>query len=147
MNAETERKPAAAGRARWIAAGFVGAVAASIVTVIWTGLMVEGRPGEFDAGFRSVTLVVGEVRPIELIFDSPAAHAAAGFALDLPAPLGLAAGEAATRTVELVPGTNVITVTVRAQAAGSGYLEARLTGDEPIALERVFVTVESADQI
>lgn len=148
MNAQTEKRAAGMGRAYWIAAGFLGAFAASIVTVIWTGLMVEGRPEEFDAGFRSVTMTVGETRSIDLIFDSPAAHAAAGLSLDLPDSVELAPGEAfdvARRTVELVPGNNVVMVTVRARAAGSGYLEARLSGDEPIALERVFITVEATD--
>ena len=72
MKPETEKGAAGEGRARWVAAGFLGAFAASILTVIWTGLMVEGRPEEFDAGFRSVTMAAGEARAIELIFDVPA---------------------------------------------------------------------------
>ena len=35
---------------RWIAVGFIGAFALSILTVIYTGLNVEGVLGEFDAG-------------------------------------------------------------------------------------------------
>lgn len=145
MNSQSEKSPAGAGRARWIAAGFVGAFAASVLTVIYTGLMVEGRPGEFDAGFRSITLAPGETREIELRFESPAAFETAQLRLSLPGILEPAGrGDAAAsleRTVAVAPGANVYAVSVRALAAGGGYLEARLTGEAPIALERVFVTV------
>jgi hypothetical protein len=47
------------------------------------------------------------------------------------------------RVVSLVSGTNIITVEVRGRTAGSDYLIARVSAAEPIALERVFLTVES----
>jgi hypothetical protein len=150
MNQQTGKKAGGESRARWIAAGFLGAFAASILTVIWTGLMVEGRPEEFDSGFRSVTMTTGETRSIELIFDSPIAHAEAELRIELPDALEPADGSteaAVRRLVELAPGTNVFTVIVRARAEGSGYLQARLSDDGPVALERVFVTVEPADSI
>jgi hypothetical protein len=142
MNTETE-KPAS--MARWIAAGFLGAFAASIVTVIYTGLMVEGSRSEFDVGFRSVTMTIGQTRRIDLRFDSPQPEESALLIVELPDMLEFAGGgvEATSeRGVRLVAGMNVIAVEVRGQMVGSDYLIARVSGTEPIALERVFVTVE-----
>jgi hypothetical protein len=143
MNTETE-KPA--GKAYWIAAGFLGAFAASILTVIYTGLMVEGSPSEFDAGFRSVTMKIGETRRIDLRFESLLPEANARLVVELPDELEYAEGGTAgtlERVVSLVSGTNIITVEVRGRTAGSDYLIARVSAAEPIALERVFLTVES----
>jgi len=144
MNTESEKSPAASGRVRWIAAGFLGAFAASVLTVIYTGLMVEGSRSEFDVGFRSVSLAPGEARSIELIFHSPLPVERARLTVELPPVLSFAGDGPAgvpERTVPLEPGTNVFTVDVRGRSAGSGYLQARLAADEPIAVERVFITV------
>jgi hypothetical protein len=144
MNTESEKHTDGAGRARWIAAGFVGAFAASVLTVIYTGLMVEGSRSDFDAGFRSVTMTIGESRVLELFFDSPLPLANARLEVSLPDMLGFAEGAGGTsqsESVDLVVGRNVLSVEVRAHAAGSAYLVARVFGEEPVALERVFVTV------
>jgi len=144
MNTDSGQRAARSGRATWIAAGFLGAFAASVLTVIYTGLMVEGSRTEFDAGFRSVTLGTGEVRRIELYFDSPAPAADARLIVELPPVVVPAAGAAAgsiERSVEVEPGRNVFAIEVSGRAPGSGYLEARLVAGAPLALERVFVTV------
>jgi hypothetical protein len=130
-----------AGRANWIAAGFVGAFAASIFTVIYTGLNVEGTSAEFDSGFRSVTLAPGERRSIELQFDSPAAYPEATLDLTLPPMLEIAAPTGARWPVAVVPGPNTFPVVVNAGETGSGYIVARLQADVPVGLYRVFVTV------
>jgi hypothetical protein len=137
-------KDAKPRRASWIAAGFIGAFAASIFTVIYTGLNVEGTSAEFDAGFRSVTLAPGERRTIELEFESPAAHPEATLEISLPPMLELTAGPAGDgrrRPVALAPGGNTLTVEVAAVETGSGYIVARVEAGAPVGLYRVFVTV------
>lgn len=128
-------------RARWIAAGFIGAFAASIFTVIYTGLNVEGTTAEFDAGFRSVTLAPGERREIELTFESSAAYPESMLELTLPPMLELATANGARQPVAVAPGANRFTVEVRAVEAGSGYIVARVRADVPVGLDRIFVTV------
>jgi len=144
MNTESEMSSATRGRGNWIAAGFIGAFAASVLTVIYTGLMVEGSRSGFDVGFRSVSLAPGEARSIDLIFHAPQPVTRAQLSVELPPVLSFAGdGSAGTpeQIVRLEPGTNTFSVDVRGLSAGSGYLQARLTADEPIAVERVFVTV------
>jgi len=144
MDRGQEEKSRQANRARWIAAGFVGAFAASIFTVIYTGLNVEGTSAEFDAGFRSVTLAPGERRTIELEFESAAAHPEATLEINLPPMLELApsaAGDGGRRPVALMPGGNTLTVEVAAVETGSGYIVARVEAGAPVGLYRVFVTV------
>lgn len=139
MKADSETARRGKSRARWIAAGFLVAFATSVLTVIFTGLMVEGSRGDFDAGFRSLTLRPGETRSIEFVFEAPAAAEAVRFELSLPAMLATVGPPPAT--IALRPGVNEIAVSIRAEAAGSGYLVARALGEEPLGLDRVFITV------
>lgn len=141
MDPILEPKPRRTDRARWIAAGFIGAFAASIFTVIYTGLNVEGSRADFDAGFRPVTLAPGEQRTIELVFDSPAAHPESTLDITLPPMLELAAGSEERSAVALVPGSNSFRVVIEAREPGSGYLVARVEAEQPVGLYRVFVTV------
>jgi hypothetical protein len=131
-------------KARWIAFGFLGAFATSVFTVIYTGLNVEGSRAEFDAGFRSVILTIGETRSVELQFESSRPVQDATLAVTLPDVVEFAEPSDRSGAIpvqEVVGGANSISVEIRAIAAGSGYLEARLQGDEPIGLYRVFLTV------
>jgi hypothetical protein len=141
MDSSDEPKPGRASRANWIAAGFLVAFAASVFTVIFTGLKAINTSPEFDSGFRSVTLAPGDVREIELMFDSPARYAAATLFVTLPSMLDFAEGSGEESSVGVVPGSNHFTVAVEAREAGSGYLIARVEADEPVGLYRVFVTV------
>jgi hypothetical protein len=141
------KQGASGGRLRWIAAGFVAAFAASVLTVIYTGLMVEGSRSDFDAGFRSVTLSVAETKTVELVFDSSVASPAATLGLALPESVALADApeqREATLPVTLGFGRNVYTVELVGLAPGGGYLIARLAAERPVGTERVFVTVTAA---
>jgi hypothetical protein len=116
----------------------------SVLTVIYTGLKVEGSRSEFDAGFHSVTMSVGELRTIEFSFDSPGIFPEARLEVSLPD--GLEAADSpgvrvAGKTVALRIGDNVLAFDVRAVSPGSGYLIGRVIGDEPIGLDRIFVTI------
>ena len=126
----------------WVAAGFIGAFAASVFTVIYTGLNVGGySSAEFDAGFRSVTMTVGDVRSIDLVFDSERAIEDATLSVALPAAVGLTGP--AERSLPMSAGENVVPVEVVARQPGSGYLVARVEADVPIGLYQVFLTVEA----
>ena len=144
MNADSGSRGQKFGMARWIAAGFVLAFAASIFTVIYTGLMVEGSRAEFDAGFRTLELRVGETGEARFFFASEIAVASATLELEMPGmlePVSPGGVAVASRQVAVVPGRNEFAVGLRAMAAGSGYVIARLSGDEPIGRDSVFVTV------
>jgi hypothetical protein len=144
MNEFSGSGPTRKRSARWIGAGFIGAFAASIGTVIYTGLNVEGSRAEYDADFRQLTMSVGEARRIDLVFESPAAFDAANLEIALPEVVRLAGGagdDATRRAVSLSAGENLVSVEVEATAAGRGFLEARVTADEPIRIERVYLTV------
>lgn len=145
MSAKPGEAAGLSGRARLVAAGFIGALIASVLTVIYTGLMVEGSPSDFDASFRSITLAVGDTREIELYFEADAAAPDATLELLLPAGIVELVGGATERPVALRPGDNRVAVTVRATAPGQGYLVARVGAATQIGLERVFVTVVAGD--
>ena len=136
-DASNPRKP------RWIAFGFLGAFAASILTVIYTGLSVEGVLGEFDAGFRPVTLAVGEVRTIDLVFDSDVEFPEATLGVTLPEMVQFSAQTEARTPAAVAAGSNTFRVDIEAMELGRGYLIARVENvdGEPIGLYRVFVTV------
>jgi len=144
MNEAANSRQRKARVAKWIAAGFLGAFATSVFTVIYTGLNVEGSSAEFDAGFRSVTMSVGERRTVDLVFEADAEYPDAWLELTLPDAVRIAGqkyAEAEPRSVAMVIGRNAIPVEIEAIAPGSGYLSARVEADEPIGVYRVFVTV------
>ena len=132
-------------KARWIAIGFIVAFATSVLTVIYTGLNVEGSRADFDVGFRSVTLSSGETRIVDLVFESEAAHPDGMLVITLPDAVaieGRSAGDAASIPVSVVIGENSFPVEIEAAAAGSGYLVGRLAAaGEGIGTYRVFMTV------
>lgn len=145
MNRDSQsREATGARRARWIAFGFVGAFAASVATVIYTGLMVEGSRSTFDAGFRSVTLALGETRTLVLEFEVETGFTGASLEVELPAMIeavGQPGARRITREVTVGNGANEYPLEVRAVAAGSDYVIGRIVAGEPVALERLFVTV------
>lgn len=145
MNAKSETDTRRPGRARWIAAGFLGALAASVLTVIYTGLMVESTPSEFHAGFRALTFNVGETREVEFFFETEAAWPMARLELTLPVGIVAPADGRLSRPVAAAAGSNRFVLELEGTGPGQGYVVARLVGEAPIALDRVFVTVVAAD--
>lgn len=141
MDSSHEPKPGRTSRANWIAAGFLAAFAASVFTVIFTGLKAINTNPEFDSGFRPVTLAPGDVQAIELVFESPALYAEATLYVTLPSMLDFAEGDSEQTPVAIVPGSNRFTIVVEAREVGRGYLIARVEAEEPVGLYRVFVTV------
>jgi hypothetical protein len=147
-NSGTEPKPRRWRAPSWIAFGFIGAFAASVLTVIYTGLMVEGSRSEFDAEFHSVTMQVGETRAVRLDFDVRGVYPEARLEVQLPPmvePRDAPGASSLTQAVSLVPGDNEFSIEIHATGATRGYMIARLLADEPVALERIFVTVDDED--
>ena len=144
MSDDSDIRQTGSGKARWVAIGFISAFFASIFTVIYTGLNVEGTSAEFDSGFRSVTLSVGETRTVGLEFESPSAYPEAILEVTLPEAVKLP-GQTETglnsTPVSVVAGENTFQIDITAGSPGSGYLVARVAAGEPVGIYRVFVTV------
>ena len=145
MSAKPGEAGGRSGWARLVAFGFLGAFIASVLTVIYTGLMVEGSSSDFDASFRSITLAVGETREIELYFEAAAAAPDARLELILPAGIVELVGGTTEQPAALEAGDNRLVVTLRATEPGQGYLVARVGAATQIGLERVFLTVVEAE--
>lgn len=140
-DSDTRRKPTP----RWIAFGFIGAFATSVLTVIYTGLNVQDYGAPFDPGFRSVTMTVGEVRTIELFFESEEAVPDAILEVSLPEMVEFArdAGIQQARSSVVMPvGATTLSIDIQATEVGRDYLRTRIIKDLPIDAYRVFVTVE-----
>lgn len=149
MEEKPDRKLNDTGKVSWIAFGFLGAFALSVFTVIATGLQVRGHGAAFDSGFRSITMQIGEVRTIELVFESQEQLDAATFEVRLPHMLqfgGQSAGQPAQRPVVLDIGSNRFSIDVEATHAGKDYLRGLVFEVEglPVDIYRIFVTVDEA---
>jgi hypothetical protein len=130
---------------KWIAFGFLGAFATSVLTVIYTGLNVQDHGAPFDAGFRSVTLIVGEVRTIDLFFESEEAVPDAILEVTLPEMVDFARDadiQQARTPVAMPVGSTTFSIDIQATEVGRDYLRTRIIKDLPIDAYRVFVTVE-----
>lgn len=142
MNTNSESRPRRPAGLRWIAAGFIGAFAASIITVIYTGLNVEGSRRALQSGFQSITLAVGELRAVEVAFESDRSVGGATLEFDLPEIVAASRpDDLVRRNLRLAPGANTFAIELRAVTPGNGFVVASLTAREPIGAVRVYLTV------
>jgi hypothetical protein len=138
---EARARPAARARGRaprLIALMFVAAFAASILTVIYTGLLVEAPRTRISAALPTVAMVVGENREVNLVFASSATVDDVVLLLTLPAGINLLGREGQRRVelrTRLVEGNNILPLTLIASTPAVGQLVARLRHGED---ERVF---------
>jgi hypothetical protein len=91
--------------------------------------MVEGSRAEFDAGFRSVEMRVGEVGAVSFYFESDAAVPDAAIEITVPGildPVLPGEGNPWRQRIALVQGQNEFAIEFRAVAAGGGYVVARV---------------------
>jgi hypothetical protein len=147
MDQTPDRKSNDTGKVSWIACGFLGAFALSVFTVIATGLQVRDHGAAFDGGFRSITMQIGEVRTIDLVFESQQDLDDATLEVRLPHMLrlgGETAGQSAKQPVSLEIGSNRFSVDIEATHAGKDYLRTFVfvVEDLPIDIYRIFVTVD-----
>lgn len=129
------------GRVSWIAIGFIGAFALSVFTVIATGLKVRDHGAAFDGGFRSITMAIGEVRTVDLVFESQQQLDDVMLEVNLPHMLRFA-GQPAPRPVSLEIGSNRFAIDIEATHAGKDYLRTFVADDVTIDVYRIFVTVD-----
>lgn len=144
MSQTTDRQSNDTGKVSWIAVGFIGAFALSVFTVIYTGLNVRGHGAAFDGGFRSMTMAIGEVRTIELVFESQEALDDVMLEVTLPDMLEFAnvtEERQAPRPVSLDIGSNRFSIDVEAVAAGRGYLRSFVVDDLTIDVYRIFMVI------
>jgi hypothetical protein len=135
-NVERPAPPSRAGsqgRPRLVAAGFIGAFAASILTVVLTGLWVRSPDARRSTALPLVTLAVDEPRSINLVFGSARALDLVELTLELPEGIeveGHAGRRQLTWRTPFRAGNNVLPVTLVARRGRGGALVARLTHGE-----------------
>jgi len=115
-------------RQRAVAFGFLGAFAATMLTVVLTGLYVRS-PRARAPETEVVTLAIGEPHSINLVFDSTATLNDVEFTVDLPVGIELQDHPGQRRVVgraELAGGHNALPLTLVAREGSGGQLAARL---------------------
>lgn len=127
---------------RLVAGLFVAAFAASILTVIYTGLLVEAPRTRIAAGLPAVQLEAGGEREVNVVFTSSAAVDDVSLQLALPEGIELLGheGERTVRfTTRLEEGNNILPLTLVAAEPAAGQLVARLRhgGDEHVFRIRI----------
>jgi len=130
------------GRPRLVAGTFLAAFAATVGTVIYTGLLVEAPRTEIAAALPSVELVVGQKRSINLVFDSATALDSVSLRVSMPAGVDLVGheGEREVRwRTRLAAGSNILPITLVAAAPATGQIVARIQHGEHEKVFRVFV--------
>lgn len=130
--------------AKLIAGGFVAAFAASILTVIYTGLLVEAPKTELAAGLPTVSMSIDEPRVVNLVFTSNSALADVSLLIDLPEGVEIAGYEGRREVrwkTQLDMGKNVLPLELVAHAEARGQLVARLQHGERQKVFRVYLSV------
>ncbi|HLF12443.1 MAG TPA: zf-HC2 domain-containing protein [Gammaproteobacteria bacterium] len=124
---------------RLVAAGFLGAFATSILTVVFTGLWVRSPESKSDRAVPTLSLVVNASRTVNLVFASANALDDVAFTLQLPDGVELAGYEGRRRVewrTRLSAGNNVLPLELVAVAGRGGQLVARLQHG---GMQKVFV--------
>jgi hypothetical protein len=145
MNETPDQQSNDTGKVSWIAIGFIGAFSLSVFTVISTGLKVRDHGAAFDGGFRSITMEIGEVRTVDLVFESQEELDDVMLEVTMPHMLEFADqpdGQGASRPVSLDIGSNRFSIDVKATHAGKDYLRTFVARDVTIDVYRIFVTVD-----
>jgi hypothetical protein len=143
-----ERSSSLAGRRGpgLVAAGFIVAFAASIFTVIYTGLMVEAPTTRVSAALPSVTMKLEERRVVNLVFASASALDDVSLRIDLPPGVDLSGYEGMRRVdwrTELAAGRNVLPLELIATQPMEGQLIARLGHGAESKVFRIFIVAGS----
>jgi hypothetical protein len=141
----SETRPATRRAPRLVALAFVAAFAASVLTVIYTGLLVEAPRTRISAGLPSVAMTAGQRRDVNLVFDASTEVADATLLVELPNGVELLghAGEQRIRwRTRLAPGNNIVPLTLIAPAPVAGQIIARLKAGDSEKVFRIHVTVD-----
>lgn len=140
----SESTPAKRRAPRLVALAFVAAFAASVLTVIYTGLLVEAPRTRISAGLPSIAMTAGQRRDVNLVFNATTDVADATLLVELPNGIELV-GHAGERRIKwrtrLVPGNNIVPLTLIAPAPVAGQIIARLDAGNREKVFRIHVTV------
>lgn len=141
----SESRPARRRAPRAVAVAFVAAFAASVLTVIYTGLLVEAPRTRVSAGLPSVAMTAGQRRDVNLVFNARREISDAALLVELPNGVELV-GHAGEQHVQwrtrLVPGNNIVPLTLLAPAPAAGQIIARLKAGDSEKVFRIHVTVD-----
>lgn len=139
---DREHKPVRSLAARIVAGGFLAAFASSVLTVIFTGLLVKAPQTELAAGLPTITLPADDYRTVNLVFTSRVAIDDVSVLLELPEGVELrnyaGRGRMLWRTA-LAAGKNALPLALRAPAATRGQLVARVRHGDNEKVFRVYV--------
>lgn len=145
-----ESKPATRRAPRLVALAFVAAFGASVLTVIYTGLLVEAPRTRISAGLPSITMTAGQRRDVNLVFTAETDLPDAGLLIELPNGVELA-GHAGEQRIQwrtrLAPGNNIVPLTLVAPAPAAGQIIARLTAGDSEKVFRIQVSVNSGESL
>jgi hypothetical protein len=131
---------------RLIALTFVGAFAASVATVIYTGLLVKAPRTEISAALPNVRMAVHEVRTVNLVFMANAPIADASLTINLPAGFDLIGYEGQRQVhwnTRLESGNNILPITLMARVPSTGQIVARLRHGEQEKVFRVHLDAQA----
>jgi hypothetical protein len=124
---------------RWAAAGFIGAFAASIATVVLTGLWVRAPSSKPADVALAVDIAPHQSRTVNLVFAAPNPLDDVALIVELPEGVEIAGHEGRRElgwNTRLSAGSNVLPLELVATGGRGGRLVARLRhGDK----EKVFV--------
>ena len=144
----SESRPATRRTPRLVALAFVAAFGASVLTVIYTGLLVEAPRTRISAGLPSVAMTAGEPRDLNLVFDAKTELSEAALLIELPDGVELV-GHSGERRIEwrtrLAPGNNVVPLTLVAPAPMTGQVIARLRASDREKVFRIHVSVNPSE--
>lgn len=118
-----------ARRPRWVAAGFLTAFGATVLTVLLTGLYVRAPRPRGEERPVNVELVFDQPRTVNLLFSSSASLDGVSFSLDLPFGVDVRGHEGRSElewSAPLATGDNLLALELVATSGSGGPLVARL---------------------
>jgi len=140
----TATRPRPTRAQRVVAFMFLSAFAATIATVIMTGLWVRSPGARAVPDNPAATLVQGEPHTVNLAFESRTALEDIEFTVDLPAGIELADRPGLRRVAwktRLAAGNNLLPLTIVARGGRGGQLAARVRQGDELKTFVVDVTV------
>ena len=146
MSGESQHAPRRAPRL--VAGVFVAAFGATVLTVIYTGLLVEAPRTRISAGLPTVAMTAGERRDVNLVFTAKTGIADATLLIELPAGIELVghAGERSVRwRTRLAPGNNIVPLSLVAPVPGTAQVIARLSHGDSEKVFRIHLNVNPGE--
>jgi hypothetical protein len=145
------RAPVPLGRPpRLVAAGFIGAFATSILTVVLTGLWVRSPESKRESAVPAVSIGLAESRTVNFVFTSVSALDGVALTIELPEGVEIGGLEGRRRVganVQLRAGDNILPLQLTAVAGRGGRLIVRLQrgADDNAFTVNVAVGIASED--